>query len=381
MHARLILVLLALCASAATAQPAEALRLPKYESRYYTVYTDLPPDAAREAALRMTKMAEEYQARTAGFSGSIKGRMPFFLHADRAGYLANGGQESTAGYFDGSKLVAFSAGGDEPDLRTWNTVQHEGFHQFAHKVMGQTMPSWIDEGLAEYFGEAIFTGDGYVSGIIPEWRARRIKQRLAAGSFAPTKDLIRWDLPEWNRRMDVANYDHAWSMVQFLAHAENGKYRKAFAGYINEVAQGRPKDRAWAMQFGPVEPFEQAWRKFWLDLPPDSTDRLYMRAWTEILTSYLARATSQGQSFSTFDEFFAAVESNQIRHHRDDWLPPALAATAAERVRAEGDRLGVRWSLAAGGKLPAVVCTFPDGTRLTGRFTLAGPRVGGVKVQ
>lgn len=381
MMARLILVLLASCASVASGQPAEALRLPKYESRYYVVYTDLPRDAAREAALRMTRMAEEYQARTADFAGSIKGRMPFFLHADRAGYLANGGEESTAGYFDGSKLVAFSAGGDEPDLRTWNTVQHEGFHQFAHKVMGQTMPSWIDEGLAEYFGEAIFTGDGYVSGVIPEWRAKRIRERLASGSFAPTTELIRWDLREWNSRMNVANYDHAWSMVQFLAHAEGGRYRKAFAGYINEVAQGRPKDRAWATQFGPVEPFEQAWRKFWLDLPPGSTDRLYLRAWTEMLTSYLARAASQKQAFGSFEAFLAAVENGEIKHHPDDWLPPTLAATAVERVGAERARLGVRWSIGAGGKLPTIVCAFPDGTRLTGRFTLAGQRVGRVSVE
>lgn len=375
-----ILLLLAGAGAPANAQSADALRLPKYQSRFYDLYTDVPPDAAREAALRMTKMAEEYQARTADFARSIKGRMPFFLHADRAAYLANGGQESTAGYFDGSKLVAFSAGGVEPDLRTWNTVQHEGFHQFAHKVMGQTMPSWVDEGLAEYFGEAIFTGDGYVSGVVPPWRAKRIKERIAAGAFSPTRDLVRWDLAEWNQRMDVANYDHAWSMVQFLAHADGGRYRKAFAAYINEVAQGRPKDRAWGVHFGAAESFEQAWRKYWTGLPPDATERLYVRAWAEMLTSYLARATSQKQAFATFDEFLAAVEAGRVKHHPGDWLPPTLAATAVEQARADGQRLGLTWSLGTTGKSPTIVCQFPDGTRLTGRFTLDGQRVGDVKV-
>jgi hypothetical protein len=98
----LVLFLITLPRSAA-AQSAGALRLPRYETRFFTVYTDLPPEYAREAALRMTAMAEEYQKRTSDFAGQIKSRMPFFLHADRDAYISNGGMEDTAGYFDGSK--------------------------------------------------------------------------------------------------------------------------------------------------------------------------------------------------------------------------------------------------------------------------------------
>ena len=45
--------------------------------------------------------------------------------------------------------------------------------KFAHATIGHKLPPWLDEGLAEYFGEAIFTGDGYVDGAIPPWRAKR----------------------------------------------------------------------------------------------------------------------------------------------------------------------------------------------------------------
>jgi hypothetical protein len=376
----LFCVILGLAATWARGQSAEALQLPKYPSQYYLIYTDLPETDAREAAVRMTAMAEEYQRRTADFAGRVKGRMPFFLHGSRQAYLNNGGVEGSAGYFDGSKLVAFAGKDGRTDLRTWNTVQHEGFHQFAHAVMGQTMPAWVDEGLAEYFGEAIFTGDGYVSGVIPGWRAKRVKQRLSEKQFAPTDSVLRWGLSEWNARLDNRNYDHAWSMVQFLAHADNGRYRKAFAAYLNDVAAGKPKDRAFTAHLGTYEAFEKAWRDWWLALPVDPTDRLYVRAWTEMLTSHLARATTQGQSFTNFQGFSAAVANGEIRHHREDWLPPSLAETAVERAGSESERLGVVWSLGTRGKLPTIVCTFPDKSTLTGRFTLAAGRVGKVVV-
>ena len=45
--------------------------LKRYETKYYVIYTDLPDDDAKETGLRMTRMAEEYYARTKEFSGKI----------------------------------------------------------------------------------------------------------------------------------------------------------------------------------------------------------------------------------------------------------------------------------------------------------------------
>jgi hypothetical protein len=116
-------------------------------------------------------------------------------------------------------------------------------------------------------------------------------------------------------------------------------------------------------------------------MPSDPSDREYVRAWTEMLTSFLARATSQKQSFSSFDEFLAAVEANKIKHHAEDWLPKSLADAAADRAKADAERLGLKWSLGAGVKYPTVVCEFPDRSKLIGRFTLNGPRVGKIVVE
>ena len=163
-----------------------------YDTRYYTIYTDIAPEDEKEAAIRMTRMAEEYHERTKSFSGVIRTRFPFYLFKSPTDYYAAGGMPGSAGVFmydqHGGKLMAVA--GKKTSQDTWHVVQHEGFHQFAHAVIGGTMPIWLDEGLAEYFGESIFTGDGFVTGVIPPWRLSRLKTEIADKKLMALNDMM-----------------------------------------------------------------------------------------------------------------------------------------------------------------------------------------------
>ena len=64
-------------ASGQGAAGAGTAGLKQYQSPYYVIHTDLPDDEAKEAVIRMTKMAEEYRDRTRDFSGVIRSRLPF----------------------------------------------------------------------------------------------------------------------------------------------------------------------------------------------------------------------------------------------------------------------------------------------------------------
>src|SRR5690242_10590675 len=89
------------------------VELKTYETRYYVIRTDLNEEQAKEAAVRMTRMAEEYVRRTQGFSGKITQRLPFYLFRHEEDYEAAGGPAGTAGVFTGEKLMAWA--GDRPD--------------------------------------------------------------------------------------------------------------------------------------------------------------------------------------------------------------------------------------------------------------------------
>ncbi|HXE55950.1 MAG TPA: hypothetical protein VN541_23190, partial [Tepidisphaeraceae bacterium] len=165
-------LLVALTALFSPSHSLASTKLQVYQTRHYDIHTDLDTDDVKEAAVRMTRMFEEYRLRTRGFSGDIRNRFPFYLYRNADDYFDAGGLPGSAGVFNGTSLMAIA--GDHVSNGTWHVVQHEGFHQFAAAVIRGNLPTWLNEGLAEYFGESIFTGDGYISGIIPPGRLRRV---------------------------------------------------------------------------------------------------------------------------------------------------------------------------------------------------------------
>ncbi len=354
----LIVVVLLIAGFAASA----AGDLPRYETPYYVIHSDLDRETLREAAARMTAMAEEYHERTKDFGRTIRRRLPFVLFAERADYESAGGKPGSSGMYTGRALLADgSLAGSE---HFWRVIQHEGFHQFAHTTISSRLPVWVDEGLAEYFAHGVWTGDGFVTGVIPPGRLRKIKAMVRSEKLLPFERMIAMDRDTWSGALNVRNYDQAWSMVHFLVHADDGKYREAFVGFINDVVRYRSVRRSFARRFGTdLDAFEKRFAEWWAGLGENPTRDLYDRATTATLTSYLARAHKGGQAFDDAEAFLNAAREGRIETSRSDWLPPGLLAGALVRARRIGD-----WALRTGDGTPALTLTRPDGVTMTGSF-------------
>jgi hypothetical protein len=357
-------------------------QLPVYNTRYYVIHTDLHGDELREAALRMTRMFEEYHNRTRDFSGTVGHKFPFYLFRNPQDYYAAGGIPSSAGFFDPNNDTLSAIAGEKADRYTWQTIQHEGFHQYAKAVIGGELPTWVNEGLAEYFGEAVFTGDGFVSGVIPPDRLVRIKKLIHSGRGTDMiKEMMLMNHAQWNQKLTLENYDQAWSMVQFLAHGENGKYQRAFASFMRAIGTGRQWTQAWTANFGSASGFEQRWKDYWLKLPPDPTADLYAKATVETLTSILARTWVQHQQFTDFDAFASAGKSGQFKFQGPQWLPQSLISSAFEQAqKLKQDGGAVSLLIAGAGHLPEVQGTTKEGAKLTGHFTMRNGRPEDVSV-
>ena len=349
-----------------------------YETKYYNIYTDIDPEDEKEAAIRMTKMAEEYHARTQDFAGQITEKLPFYLYRSSADYYRAGGLRGSVGVFmaTGSSGKLMAIAGRKSSTQTWHTVQHEGFHQFAHSVIGGHMPTWLNEGLAEYFGESIFTGDGFVTGVIPPWRLARLKGELAGDQLKSFDEIRHVSPQEWADQLNIRNYDQAWSMVYFLVHGDDQKYQGQLANCVREISQGKSADQAWNDAMATNVDLQERWRTWWISQPANPTTTLYGRATVATMTSFIARAYAEKQSFADFEAFHAAVDAGSLKINPDDWLPNSLITTA---FRLYGT--APRWELqTAANKQPLLILTLTDGTRVTGSFTLHGDRVDQIKV-
>lgn len=378
-----MLVLLALMAQSTRAEEAGGLRV--YESKYYVVHTDLPEAEAREAVVRVDRVAEEYLGRTAGFGGGgVKGRLPFYLYGEVADYLKAGGIEGSGGVFDVERKRLMAVTLRRPDgvisLSTWHIVQHEGFHQFVHATVGlDVVPMWADEGLAEYFGQGLFTGDGFEAGLVPQARLVRVRAMMREKTYRPLKDFVAMTRAEWNERIEMRNYDQAWSLVHFLAHAEEGRWRGAFEAYMKEVGGGGDARKAYAKNLGGIADLEEKWRAWWLGLPDHPTSDLYDRATVEILTSFLGRAWAAGERFDSF-EAFVRTRPDELKQPAGQWLPPTLFGMGvAEAQKMRG--MGGTWALVKSAAGPVIMLRAGDGGRMVGRFEVSEKGVTGVRVE
>ncbi len=356
---------------------AQSVLLNVVTTRYYSLHSDLQDDELREARLRIDLMAEEYARRTRSFAGTINRKLPVYMFTKRDDYVAAGGSPNSVGVYTHDKLLVWA--GPDASGMTWRTMQHEGFHQFAHSVIGGNIPPWVDEGLAEYFGDALFTGDGYVTGGIPPMRLAYLRHLMKEEQLVPARRLLTLEREIWNTHVTSGsnqagpNYQQAWSMVYFLAHAENGRYREAFDRFIREVSTGQQWDTVWMRVFGgdPAD-FEQRWREYWIGLPQNPTERLYAEATVATMTSYFARAFSRRQQFEDAREFFDAARAGTLASHPNDWLPPSLLARELKRVDEVGE-----WSIERRTGQTRLVCTLSkgDGAALVGTFKIENGRV------
>ena len=351
-----VAMMAAVLAAASGARAAEPNETPagfkSFATQYYLVKTDVSDDMARETQLRVDRMFEEYATRTADFARPPREKFPLFIFSRKEDYLAAGGMPGSAGVFHG-KVGRGGASGRlmavAKEDRTWHVLQHEGFHQFAFTSISLDLPIWVNEGLAEYFGEGVFTGDALKTGLIPERRRQDVVAMIEEGSFTPLAQFVTMTDEAWSAKLKHGNYDQAWSMVHFLAQGDGGKYQKAFGAYMVALARGAAPDRAWAQQFGVANgdaSFEAAWKKYWLGLPEKPTRTGFAEARAMILTSFLARAALSGKKYDTFAAFLEAAQKGQVKLATDQnrWLPLSLLTNAVDDPTLDAADFAVKWA-------------------------------------
>lgn len=343
---------------------------------YYIIHSDESPRILRQIWLRMNFVAQTYERRLHRFfGGDVTQKQPFFIFRHRQEYRRAGGPAGSAGVFivgyHGQRLMADA--GTKITHQMWHTIQHEAFHQFTYAMIGRFFPPWANEGLAEYFGEGLFTGNSFVTGWIPPWRLARVKWEITHHKLKSIRVMRHMRYRQWNDVLMGTNYDEAWSMIYFLAWADHGKFDGPFMRYMALYKNGMSANRAWRIAYGRGNGgFQHLWKKYWMNMPKDPTALLYAKVQTQALTNFLARACCLHQKFASAHQFFARIANGTLRTYKlpdNRWLPQTLLTHAARRA----PKLGT-WKLTPGG-LPHLICRMADGTKVVGMFRLSEGRI------
>jgi hypothetical protein len=112
------------------------------------------------------------------------------------------------------------------------TLRHESVHAWLHASLPY-VPLWLDEGLASYYEVAGSPGS------LAHPYESRVRWSLRLG-WRPK--LTALEAIERSSDMDLGDYRHAWAWVHFLLN-ESDESREVLAGYLKNIADGRPPER------------------------------------------------------------------------------------------------------------------------------------------
>jgi hypothetical protein len=293
-------------------------------SKHYRILSDLDPDDTKLYASHLDLMYEEYARRLAGIPQQAP-EVPFVLMFERESDYLNvlrnrygvNGTGSGGMFFitpAGAALAFFTE--QLPRTRVLHVVQHEGFHQYAHSRFAGTLPPWVDEGLAEFFGEAIVVDGRVIVGQASTGSVAAVKKAIETGTTVDFVRLLTMSSDQWNANVRGGNasvqYVQSWSMVQYLGWADGGRYQQPFEGYLRLLHSGMPSERAFVQAFGTndVASFERAWREWASKMRPSAFSAAAARI--GFLAEGLRYLSREGAAVESLDDLVSQLRERNF---------------------------------------------------------------------
>jgi len=145
------------------------------------------------------------------------------VFSDRGAYLGYGAPPQSAGYWspmDG-ELVMYDDQGGGGRRETWDTLNHEAFHQYIFYLYGNVSPhSWYNEGTGDFYGALEYKNKRFTLKA-NQGRRDEIKAAVQQEKHVPLVDFLRMNQAEYygTNKWDASglqNYAQGWSFIYFL---------------------------------------------------------------------------------------------------------------------------------------------------------------------
>ncbi len=290
---------------------------------HYILKTNVSENFARLLARHMEAIYEEYEAHFKDFRLEPTSRAVIKVFRERARYDAVAPEplRGTAGGFIADSNIIMTFLGDRSREDVLRTLYHEGFHQFAHDRLGRDVPMWLNEGMAEYFAEATWSGESFITGQKPLKRIENLQEAIQSRNFIPLSRLFPIENRQWmanvhkNDTLARLQYDQAWSVIHFLLHANNGQYSYRLSGYLESHIAGKGPVRAFTVNFGRnIRSMQDAWKKYVMELEPDPLS--VCRHKMKTLMTLANMLHSRPQDFRDLDNFTRMLLEGERRNWR-----------------------------------------------------------------
>lgn len=207
-------------------------RLALHETRYFLFYSDLPHREARQWAGLLDKMYERLAELFALPEGHnlFRGKAVIFVFQREADYhrfqqqmhgtASKGSLGMCHGFGNGHVHIAFYRPDD--NWKFAHVLVHESVHGFLHRYQSPVhIPSWVNEGLAEYIACQLVPQAGVREPRLNHARASLLQKKSFAGMF---------DAPS----IEAWQYGVALDLTEFMI----ANSKKRYADFVEGIKEG-----------------------------------------------------------------------------------------------------------------------------------------------
>jgi hypothetical protein len=197
-------------------------------SRYFTNFS--PKDGARVVVFNNLADFRAYSRDSVGMT-----------HPGLAGYCHLKTDEAGNTFYE---LVTFESAG------LWQVLAHEGFHQFIGYELGQEVPVWLNEGMAQFFENNTTKNGRLIPGGIDAKKLAAAQAVIQARRMPVLGELLAMD-----RRMFYASpevtYPVSWALVYYLMMRDTTNFQNShFRRYLQDLKWSRDDVASFRKRFG-----------------------------------------------------------------------------------------------------------------------------------
>jgi hypothetical protein len=223
----------------------------------YQVFAQGGHQLAFEVNKFMNDMLRQYEKFFNNWSGKAGARVIVFDNvADFRNYAGNVVSLTHAGLAGYCHLKTDEAGNQfyeivtYQDANLWRVLAHEGFHQFIGYELGLQIPTWLNEGTAQFFETSFSTGSRFNVGQISRNKLLYAQALIVNKKAPPLAQLVTWDQATFYANANVA-YPISWALVYYLLNSNNDRYEQSrFRRYLQDLKFGNDSIRSLQREFG-----------------------------------------------------------------------------------------------------------------------------------
>jgi len=222
----------------------------------YQVFAQGGHQMGREINDFMNAILGQYERFFNNWSGKAGARVIVFDNVNDFRHYAGDTPLSHAGLAGYCHLKTDEAGNQFYELVTyqdpnlWRVLAHEGFHQFIGYELGQQIPTWLNEGMAQYFETSYNIGSHFYVGQISRNKLLYAQALIVNKKAPPLAQMIQWDRATFYANANVA-YPMSWALVYYLINSNNDRFEQGeFHRYLQDLKFGKDNVKSLQWRFG-----------------------------------------------------------------------------------------------------------------------------------